>query len=317
MIRAPSSRACAANSAKYSGVACGKIDALAGEAREPDVRERRERLAAPRHALDRAQRRLEPDAVIGADRGDVELCERGRGLFGGDAAERLRVLVEREQADDGQPRHAADGSDRRDQLVELVERLDHEEVDAAAFQQRRLLGEDRLALLRRPAERADRAGDEDVRAGDLARVPRNLHRRLVHRGDVVLEVVLRELAAVGSERVRLDHVRAGPDEAEVEREHALGRPQVRLLGAAEARHRARDERAHSSVAHEGWAGCESLDEAAHGVIPARGSAGASHAVKRAGQHPRDRSSLVGCRPRNGNRPHCGHSRGRRCGGKHA
>ena len=268
--------------------------AVAGEAREPDVRERGKGLAGSAHALERAQRSLQSGAVVRPDRDDVEVCEGRCGLFGGDAAERLRVLVEREQADDGEPRHRADGCDRRDQLVELVERLDHEEVDAAALEQRRLLGEDRLAVLRRPAERADRAGDEDVRAGDLARVARDLHRRLVHRGDVVLEVVLRELPAVGTERVGLDDVRAGADEAEMEREHALGGPQVRLLRAAEAGHCARDERAHSSVADEGRAGCESLGEAAHGFIPARGPAGAFHTVKRTGQHsPRDRSSAVG------------------------
>ena len=72
--------------------------AVAGEAREPDVRQHRKGLAGSAHALERAQRSLQPDAVVRADRGDVELCEGRCGLFGGDAAERLRVLVEREQA---------------------------------------------------------------------------------------------------------------------------------------------------------------------------------------------------------------------------
>ena len=129
--------------------------------------------------------------------------------------------------------------------------------------------EDGIAILHRAAERADRAGDEDVRAGHLARVARDLHRGLVDRRDVVLEVVLGELAAIRAERVRLDDVRAGADEAEVEREDALGRADVRLLGAAQPRDGARDERAHAAVADERRAVRESLEEPAHRRIPPR------------------------------------------------
>ena len=43
-----------------------------------------------------------------------------------------------------------------------------------------------------------------------------------------------ELAAVGAERVRLDQVGAGLDEAGVELDDGLGRAEVRLLGAAKA-----------------------------------------------------------------------------------
>ena len=129
-------------------------DALPGEARQPDVRQRGERLAALAHPLDCPERRLEPDSVVRADRGDVELRERGRRLLRRDAAERLRVLVEGEQADDRQRGARAHRPDRRDELVELVEGLDHEEVDATAFEQLCLLGEDGVAVLGRAAERA-------------------------------------------------------------------------------------------------------------------------------------------------------------------
>ena len=208
--------------------------ALACQARQAHVGERGEGLAAAGHALDRAERGLEPDAVVGADRDDVVRCERRGGLLRRDPAEGLRVLVEREEGDDRQCGHAPHGSDRREQLVELVEGLDHEQVDAAALEELRLLGEHGGAVLHRTAERTDRAGDEDVRAGHLARVARELHGRLVDRCDVVLEVVLGELPAVRAERVRLDEVGAGADESQVEREHALRRTQVRLLGAAQA-----------------------------------------------------------------------------------
>ena len=46
--------------------------ALAGEAREADVRERGQRFAALAHPLDGTKRRLEAGAVVRADRGDVE-----------------------------------------------------------------------------------------------------------------------------------------------------------------------------------------------------------------------------------------------------
>ena len=191
--------------------------------------------------------------MVRADGGDVLFGERYRSLLGRHAAQRLRVLVERQQRDDRQRRDAADRADRGKQLVELVERLDHEEVDAAALEELRLLDEDGVAVLDRSAERANRAGDEHVCAGHLARVSCDLHRRLVDPGDVVLEVVLGEPAAIGAEGVRLDDVRARADEPEVEGEDALGGAQVCLLGAAQPGHCARDERPHAAVADEGRA----------------------------------------------------------------
>ena len=262
-----------------------KDDALPGEARQPDVRQRGERLAAVAHPLDRPERRLEPDSVVRADGGDVELCERGRRLLRRDAAERLRVLVEGEQADDRQRGARAHRPDRRDELVELVEGLDHEEVDATAFEQLCLLGEDGVAVLGRAAEGPDRAGDEHVGAGHLACVARDLDGSLVDRRDVVLEVVLGELAAVGAERIRLDDVRAGADEAEVKREDALGCTDVRLLGTAQTCDRTRDERPHPAVADERRSRRESLEEAAHRRIPPRRSTGVVNTVRVIGQAP--------------------------------
>ncbi len=72
----------------------------------------------------------------------------------------------------------------------------------------------------------------------------------VDLAQVVLEVARRELAAVRAERVRLDHVRSGLDEADMELDDGLGRPQIRLLGDPHARRGARDEDAHAAVGDE-------------------------------------------------------------------
>jgi hypothetical protein len=62
--------------------------------------------------------------------------------------------------------------DRDHELVEVEERLEHEQVCPAPLQDRRLLGEEPGSLfeVRVVAERADRAPDEDVAPGDLARL---------------------------------------------------------------------------------------------------------------------------------------------------
>ncbi len=202
--------------------------------------------------------------MVGADRREAEGPQPRRGIGRPDTAERLRVLVERQQRHDRQGRDRANRVDRGEQLVEVVEGLEHEEVDAAALEQLGLLGEQRtpvLFVVAEVAEGADRAADIDVAAGDLARLARELHRGAVDRGDVVLEEVPSELAAIGAEGVRLDQVRARSDEPEVQRDHALGRAEVRFLGAAEPGHRRGDEHAHAAVADERRSFAESFDEA--------------------------------------------------------
>ena len=222
----------------------------AGEAGETDVRQRGER-AAVAHRLERGQRCVQAGAVVRADRGELvtgQPVDRGTG---GDAAERLRVLVEGQHRDDRQPRDAPHRVERRRQLVEVEEGLDHEQVDAPAFEELGLLGEDRSALVRREAvelaERADRAADVDVAPGDVAGLPGELDARFVDAGDVVLEVLRAQLVAVRAEGVRLDQLGAGADEARVQGDDALRRADVRLLRAAKPRHRARDEHAHAAV----------------------------------------------------------------------
>ena len=237
-------------------------DPSPGEARETDVRQRRERHTVGAHLLERLERGQEAGAVVRAHGGDVESAQPVGGFPGGHAGERLGALVEGEERDDRQARNRPDGFDRVDDLVEVVERLDDEEVGAAALEDLGLLGEEVAADAGRGrlAERADRPRDEDVAPGDLAGVSGELDRRRVDPLEVVLEEVRGELAAVGSEGVRLDHVGAGVDEADVEGHDRVRGAEVRFLGAAEPGYGGGDQRAHAPVGHEGRPLVQPVDE---------------------------------------------------------
>ena len=229
-------------------------DSAAREAGETDVRERREG-AAVAHRLERGERGVEAGSVVGADGGELVIGESRHHVGRRHAAEGLRVLVEGQHRDDRQAGNALDGLDRGRQLVELEERLDHEEVDASPVQQSRLLGEVIAPFGRidvaQFTERADRARDVDVAPGDLARLARQLDAGLVDPLELVLEVMRAQLVAVCAERVRLDQLGAGLDEALVQRDDALGRTDIRLLRTAHSRDGARDEDAHAAVRDHG------------------------------------------------------------------
>jgi len=228
--------------------------APAAQAREPDVRQRGQRRAAVRaHRLERGQRSVQARAVVRADRGELQRPQAGGRVGGGHAGERLGALVEGQRGDDRQARDAANRFDRGFELVQVVEGLDHEKVDAAAVQQGSLLREELDSLVRRDgqvAERSDRARDEDLTARDLARLARQLHACAVDALELVFEVELRELAPVGAEGVRLDQVGAGADKARVQCLDTLGSAQIGLFRAAQARHRAGHEHAHAAVADD-------------------------------------------------------------------
>src|SRR5688500_16613431 len=200
--------------------------------------------------------------MVRAQRAASRLAALVAGLAGARAGEGLRFVLEREQRDDRQARDAADGFDRDHELVEVEERLEHEQVCPASLQNRRLLGEEPGSLfeVRVVAERADRAPDEDVAPGDLARLAGEADAG----GDDLLELVVQEvagqLAPVRAERVRLDQLGARADEADVQRDDGVRRAEVRLLGGSEARDGARDERAHAAVADDRRTVLEALDE---------------------------------------------------------
>ena len=205
--------------------------------------------------------------MVRPDRRDVEPGKPRGGLLRADTSGDLGLVVEGEQRDDRQRRDRACRLDRDHELVEVEERLDHEEVDAAAFEHARLLGVERSVLGRvehlELAERADRAGDEDVSAGDLPRLARQAHPGRVELLERVVEHEARELPPVRAEGVRLDQLGARGNVARVHRDDALRRADVRLLRAAQPGHGARDERAHPAVGDERRAVAETFEKAAH------------------------------------------------------
>ena len=71
---------------------------------------------------------------------------------------------------------------------------------------------------------------------------------------------MRELAPVRAERVRLDQVGAGVDEADMEGDDRVGRAEVRLLGAPQARHGGREQGAHAAVGDDDRALLEALQK---------------------------------------------------------
>ena len=186
----------------------------------------------------------------------------------GDPGERLAVLVEGQLRHDRERRDVPHRRNRRLQLLEVEERLDQEEVDAPSFEKPRLLvedvvGLDAAVLPLELAQRPDRPADEDRRARDVPRLPGELDAALDDVLEPVLEVLRGQLAAVRPKRVRLDELRTGANEALVDFDDRLGRAQVGLLGAAQARDRGREQRARAPVGHEDAALREALFQPAH------------------------------------------------------
>ncbi|MCZ7589958.1 MAG: hypothetical protein M5U27_14095 [Gaiella sp.] len=214
--------------------------------------------------------------MVRPDRRDVELGEPLRGGAGTDTAGGLRLVVEGQEGDDRQRRDATHRLDRDHELVEVEERLDHEEVDATALEHLCLLGIEWAVLGGvedlELAEGADRAGDEDVATSNLSRLAGEPDAGRVELLERAVEQHAGQLAPVGAEGVRLDQLCPGRDVARVDGDDALRGAEVRLLGAAEPVHRLRDERAHPSVGDERRAGTKAVEKTAQGpatVVPKR------------------------------------------------
>ena len=124
-----------------------------------------------------------PGAVVRAERRDVERAQPlGRRLRADTPASVSPSASNDISATIGSARHRADRRDRRLELVEVEERLDHEEVGAAALEHRAPAPRTR-ALASGP----DRAGDEDLAPGHLARLAREPHGLGVDPLELVLE----------------------------------------------------------------------------------------------------------------------------------
>ncbi len=136
------------------------------------------------HPLDRLEHRRRTDRAVDADDGRAAPLELGREPLGRRAVERVAVLLGRHLRDDRQIGQRPHGVDRRADLVQIAERLEDEEIDAALEQRPRLLAEVLARLvdaglaprLDADAERADRSGDVGALAGRAARDARALRR---------------------------------------------------------------------------------------------------------------------------------------------
>ena len=110
----------------------------------------------------------------------------------------------------------------------------------------------------------------------------------------------RELAAVRAERVGLDQVGAGVDEADVEGDDRFGSAEIGLFRAAETRNRARDEHAHAAVGDDDRPRVEALCEAVRHGLNSMAGRGATagppeRLVKWLSQLPSGDGSSRGCR----------------------
>ena len=154
------------------------------------------RAACPCRPSARSRERgLQAGAVVRADRGDVQIGERRGCLLPPYAAERLRVLVEGHHGDDQATRRRGQRRSRcqapsRSWNVSTMNRSTASPSSSLACSAKTRRLASRLADL---AERPDRPRDEHVPTGNLARVARDLHTRLVDSRELVLEVVLGEL----------------------------------------------------------------------------------------------------------------------------
>ncbi len=196
--------------------------------------------------------------MVRAERGQVELPEPRAGVPRRDPCQCHGVAVEAHQRDDGQGRDGPHRVDGELQLEQVVERLEHHDVDAAPFEDARLVGERRAV---RVAGRSDRTADEHLAPGDLTRVSCELHAGRVDPLEVVLEKVLGQLVPVRTEGVRLDQLGAGVDEADVHRHDGVGCTEVGFLGAAQPGHRRGEHDSHSPVGDDWRPGAQAIGKA--------------------------------------------------------
>src|SRR5262249_31977474 len=140
--------------------------------------------------------------------------QRWRERLGRRAVEAAAIVFGRHLRDDRKTRHRAHRADRGLQLVEVAERLEDKEINAALGERRGLLSKRRLRFVEaRPAPGLDAYAERSNRSS----YPRRIVCRLtcdscafeVDVVDLVGESEVRQLEPVRAERVRLDDVGAG------------------------------------------------------------------------------------------------------------
>src|SRR5262249_12455353 len=131
------------------------------------------------HALERLEHRRGPDAAVQPDDVGAELLELGDEALRGHAVETVAVLLRRHLRDDRQIAETAHGADRGADLIDVAERLEHEEVDAAVDQRLRLRAKVLLRLVdARLAPRLDADAERTDRPGDIGLIARGVARDL-------------------------------------------------------------------------------------------------------------------------------------------
>src|SRR5207302_6452805 len=231
--------------------------------RESGVGLARERQASfVAHRLEDFERDLRTDPAVDPDDVDAGALERLDNLARFLRAEREAILGEGHLGDDRQVGGFLRRAHGREQLGKIGKSLENQEI-GAAFEQggdlflegRRRLGDrdaaDRLELL---ADGADRPGEEDRLAGDLAGLARQLDGPEVDVAYPPLEAVAGGLAPAGTAGIGFDQRGAGGSVRSVNflDDFVLGEVEP-VEGALEAAAAAVDLCAHRAVAKHGAA----------------------------------------------------------------
>jgi hypothetical protein len=232
------------------------------ELRQAGVRHDRDgRPIRGRHQLlEHFERGLRADAAVDADHVGPREPQRLRDERGRVAVAGLAVGAEGHLRDDrhrsGERAHRAY---RGEDLGQVLERLEHEHVQAALEQPLGLLAEgalgfghrDRAERLEVAPERPHGAAHERARAGDLAGVAGHLHALAGDDARLRAQAVRIQAGGAGSERVGLDELGAGGEVLAVDGldEDRVG--DVQFVEAAFERDAALEEqRAHGAVGEE-------------------------------------------------------------------
>ena len=187
--------------------------------REPGVghdRSRRLAIGGTAHRLEGVQTGGRPRPAVDADCVRTRASERGGGDGRVVAVGQKEFLPESQRGDDRDVRRAARLVDGEDQLLQVRERLEHDQVRPTLEQALDLLaedgsrdrvGEDRTTTRRR-TQGPDRAANQCVASTDLACLARKLCGTPVERAHLALETPSGQSLSVGTERQGLDQLGA-------------------------------------------------------------------------------------------------------------